>query len=296
MKRKTLLVTGGSGYFGRRLTTKAAEKFNLYATYHNHPAQLKAGQPLHLNLSNRGDVLAVVKALKPDAIIHTAAINPGAGNEQKMMAINTQGSRHVAEAAAATAARLIHLSTDIIFDGNHAPYHDDDPPSPLNAYGRSKAAAEMAVTEIDPRAAIVRTSLIYGLEEMDRGTAGFVARLNQGERLALFSDVIRQPIWIDSLGEALLSLIEIDFGGTLNVVGSQVMTREEFGRRMLAWWQLDTHGLLESGRAADISDSIPLDLRMSTRKAEQLLQMTFPGVDEVLEMSVTQFTQSRNHA
>ena len=203
------------------------------------------------------------------------------------MEVNAQGSRYVAEAAVAVGARLIHLSTDIIFDGKQAPYHDDALPSPLNAYGRSKAAAEAAVTEIDPQAAIIRTSLIYGLKEMDRGTAGFVERLNTGERLALFSDVIRQPVWVDSLVETLLKLIDIDFGGPLNVVGSQAMTREEFGRRMLAWWQIDTRGLLASGKAAEISDTIPLDLRMSIHKAEQLLQMTFPGVDEVLEMSHT---------
>ena len=282
MKRKTLLVTGGSGYLGRHLTTKAAEKFNLYTTYNTHAQDVKAGHPLPLNVSNRAEVLDLVKELKPDAIIHTVAINPGAGTEQEMMEVNAQGSRYMAEAAVAIGARLIHVSTDIIFDGKQAPYHDDAPPSPLNAYGRSKAAAEVAVAEIDPQAAIVRTSLIYGLEEIDRGTEGFVKRLNTGERLALFSDVIRQPVWVDSLVEALLKLIDIDFGGTLNVVGSQAITREEFGQRMLTWWQIDTRGLLESGRAADISDTIPLDLRLTIHKAEQLLQMTFPGVDEVL--------------
>lgn len=285
MNRKILLVTGGSGYLGRYLTAKAAENFDLYAAYNTHADQIKAGLPLPLNLTNRADVLRLVKEIKPDAIIHTAAINPGSGSEQEMIEVNVHGSRHMAEAAVAIDARFIHLSTDIVFDGKHAPYPDDASPSPLNSYGHSKAAAETAVKEIDPLAAIVRTSLIYGLEEMDRGTASFVERLKIGKPLVLFSDVIRQPVWVDSLAEALLRLIEIDFGGTLNVAGHRVMTREEFGRRMLAWWQVDTRGLLESGKAADISDTIPLDLRLSIYKAEQLLQMAFPGVDEVLEMS-----------
>lgn len=291
MKRKILLVTGSSGYVGRHLSTKAAEIFDLYATYNSRAEEIKAGQPLSLNLTNRVDVLHLVRELKPEAIIHTAAINPGAGSEQEMMDINAQGSRYIAEAAVANKARLIHLSSDMIFDGKQAPYHDDAPPSPLNAYGRSKATAEAAVSEVDPRAAIVRTSLIYGFAEMDRGTAGFVERLNTGDRFALFSDVIRQPIWINSLVEALLKLIEIDFGGTLNVAGSQAITREEFVRRMLAWWHIDTQGLLESGRAADISDTIPLDLRLSIHKAEQLLQMTFPGVEEMLEIPKKKYTQ-----
>jgi dTDP-4-dehydrorhamnose reductase len=129
---------------------------------------------------------------------------------------------------------------------------------------------------------IVRTSLIYGLEEMDRGTESFVKRIEAGQTLILFKDVVRQPIWVESLAEALLKLAELDFAGVLNVAGCQALTREEFGRRLLAWWQVDPRGLLQSGRAADISNTIPLDLRMTITKAEQLLQMTFPGVDEVL--------------
>lgn len=278
---RTLLVTGGSGYLGRFLTDRAAATFEVYATYNSHPGQLKAGHPVPLNLADRQAVLRLITGLAPQAIVHTAAINPG-GDEQQMMHINAQGARYVAGAAVAVGARLIHISTDVVHNGREAPYDDDAPPSPLNIYGRSKAAAESAVAEVNPQAAIVRTSLIYGLEEMDRGTAGFVRRLERGKPLILFNDVIRQPVWVETLVEALLKLVEMDFGGTLNVVGRQALTREQFARRMLAWWQVDTRGLLQSGRATDVSDAIPLDLRMSFARAEQLLQMKLPGVDEVL--------------
>jgi dTDP-4-dehydrorhamnose reductase len=280
-QRKTLLITGGSSYLGRHLTVKATETYDIYATYYTHPGQIKAGQPLPLDLTRRAEVLGLITDLAPQAIIHVAAINPG-GNEQDMRTVNVEGSRNVAEAAVAAGARLIHISTDLVHNGQTAPYDDDARPSPLNAYGRSKAAGEAAVAEIAPQAAIIRPSLIYGLQEMDRGTASFVQRLESGKPLALFNDVIRQPVWVDSLVDTLLKLVKVDFGGTLNVAGCQPLTREEFGRRMLAWWQVDHRGLLGSGRAADISDTIPLDLRMSTAKAEQLLQMRFPGVDEVL--------------
>jgi dTDP-4-dehydrorhamnose reductase len=279
--KKTLLITGGSGYLGRHLTARAVKDFKVYTTYSSHPDQIKAGQPLALNLADREAVLGLITDLSPQAIIHTAAINPG-GNDQQMMQVNVEGSRYVAEGAVAVGARLVHVSSDVVHDGRHAPYADDAPPSPLHLYGRSKAAAEIAVAEIDPKATIVRTSLIYGLEEMDRGTEGFVKRLEAGQPLILFNDVVRQPIWVESLVEALLKLAELDFAGFLNVAGRQALTREEFGRRMLAWWQVDPHGLLQSGRAADISDTIPLDVRMTIVKAEQLLQMTFPSVDDVL--------------
>lgn len=277
-----LLITGGSGYLGRCLTSRAVEKsFSVYTTYYSDPDRIQAGQPILLDLADQEAVWQLVKALVPQAIIHTAAINPG-GDEVKMMRINALGSTYVAEAAAAVGARLVHVSTDVVHDGQQAPYDDEAPPNPLNTYGRSKAIAEAVVTEVCPQAAIVRTSLIYGLAEMDRGTAGFVRRLQAGEELVLFNDVLRQPIWVETLAEALLKLIELDFTGTLNVVGEQILTREQFGRRMLAWWQVDTKNLLRSGRAADISAAIPLDLRLTTAKAERVLQMPFLGVDEVL--------------
>jgi dTDP-4-dehydrorhamnose reductase len=281
MDRAVLLLTGGSGYLGRHLTPRATENFTVYTTYSTNSGRIKAGQPVPLNLTSRVDVLSLIDELKPQAIIQTAAINPG-GNEREMMPVNAEGSRYVAEGAAALGARLVYVSTDVVHNGQNAPYDDDASPSPLNIYARSKAAAEAAVTELCPQAAIVRTSLIYGLAEMDRSTAGFAKRLETGEPLILFNDVIRQPVWVETLAEALLKLVDIDFGGMLNVAGRQALTREEFARRMLAWWGVGRRELLQSGRAADVSGTIPLDLRMSIAKAEQLLKMTFPGVDEVL--------------
>lgn len=281
--RKSVLITGGSGYLGQHLTARAILTYSVHTTYHNHPHGIKAGHPLPLNLTNRAAVLHLIDMLAPQAIIHLAAINPG-GDEQEMMRVNADGARYIAEGSVEIGARLIYVSTDIVHSGQNAPYDDDAPPTPINLYGRSKAAAEAAISRIDPSAAIVRTSLIYGLEQMDRGTAGFAKRLQSRRPLVLFNDVIRQPVWVESLNEALLKLVDLDFGGRVNVVGGQALTREQFGRRMLDWWQVNHRGLLNSGRASEVSQSIPLDLRLTTTRAEQLLQMHFPGVDEVLAM------------
>lgn len=279
---KVLLITGSSGYLGRPLAAKAAETFNVYATYHTAVIPLKASHALPLEVTDRQAVFKLITTLKPQAIIHTAASNPGSDNEAHMTQINAEGSRYVAEGAVAVGARLVHLSTDVVHDGKNGPYSDEASPTPLNAYGHSKAMAEAHIAAIDPQAVIVRTSLIYGLQEMDRGTAGFAQRLKAGQPLLLFNDVIRQPIWVETLVEALLRLVDSEVSGLLNIAGRQALTREEFGRRMLAYWQVEGGDLLQSGRAADLSDTIPLDLRMSVGRAEQILQMKFPGVDEVL--------------
>lgn len=280
----TILLTGASGYLGQHLAPRAAERYRLYSAYSRQPARVTAGQPVKLDLTDRAAVLALVRQLKPQAIIHAAAINPGQGDAAAIERVNVEGSRYVAEAAVEVRARLVAVSSDVVHDGSGSPYADDVPPRPLNDYGHSKAAAEAIIRAIDPGAAIVRTSLIYGLARMDRGTESFVERLAAGEALVLFNDVVRTPVWVESLVEALLRLVENDYAGLLNVAGHQALTREEFGRRMLAFWRIEPGDRLSAGRAAAISATIPLDLRLAVDKAEQVLGMTFPGVDEVLAL------------
>lgn len=286
MTQQRLLITGGSGYLGRSLSAKAVHAYTVYATYNTQAGRITAGHAVPLSLTDRDQVLRCITTLAPQVILHTAAVNPGKGSAEAMWQANVAGSRYVAEGAAAVGARLVHVSSDVVHDGKQAPYADEARPSPLNEYGQSKAAAEAVVADLVPQAALVRTSLIYGLTEMDNGTASFVQRLHTGQPLVLFTDVIRQPIWVETLADALLRLATIDYAGTLNVAGQQALTRAAFGQRLLAWWGVNTEGRLQEGRAAEISDTIPLDLHLSLTTAERLLGMSFPGVDEVLLQSV----------
>lgn len=283
--KKKLLITGGSGYLGRHLSVLAAEDYIVHATCHTHPSQIKAGIPHQLDLTDRNAVLTLIKHLQPDAIIHTAAINPGQP-AKLMVPVNRDGSRHIAEGATDVGARLVHVSSDTVHSGLNAPYADDAIPTPVNEYGRAKAAGEAAVAEINPSAAIVRTSLIYGLEEMDRGTTGFAERLLAGEELILFQDHLRQPIWVETLSLALLKLAfeRTDFSGLLNVAGEQVLTREAFARKMFTWWQIDPAGQVKAGNAADLPGGQVSDLRLLLERARAMLQMSLPGVDEVLSI------------
>jgi len=283
MANTIVLITGASGFLGRRLVRQAAASNRVVAVTHRGSSTATEPGPVSVDVANESSFARLVHGVAPSAIIHTAAVNPGQGDEQTMWRVNVDGSRNVARAAADVGARLISVSTDVVHDGTCAPYGDDVPPSPINVYGQTKAAAEAEIRSIKPDAAIVRSSLIYGLDEMDRGTAGFVDRIARGERLSLFSDVLRNPVWVETLAEALLRLVELEFRGFLNVGGTQVLSREAFGRKMLEYWEVSEHGLVESVRAADVSSSTPRDLRLDLTRARSLLDMELPGVDEVLD-------------
>jgi dTDP-4-dehydrorhamnose reductase len=279
-----LLVTGASGYLGRHLTARAAESGPVYATYATRPDNISAGAPTPLDITNRQAVLQTITRIAPQAIINCAVAGAGA-DEQTTMQINAEGARYLAEGAVSVGARLVQVSTDALYDGQQAPYDEQMTPSPISVYGRSKAAAERAVLGVAPTAVVARASLIYGLAEMDRGTQGFIERLEAGDPLILFRDVIRQPVWVETLVTALLKLAfeKTEVAGILHVAGSQAIDRERFGRLMLDWWQVPKRHLAQSGLGASLPHPPPLDLRLVTAKAERLLDMAFPGVDEVLE-------------
>ena len=282
MTEPTYLITGATGYLGRRLVREAEMRGRVYAASRRPAAEASVGIPIELDVSNRSAVQRVVSELKPAVIIHAAAVNPGQGDDETMWQVNALGSDHVAEAAREVGSRLVAISTDVVHDGKHGPYDDAAAASPINHYGRSKAAGESAVLARAPAAAVVRTSLMYGLDEMDRGTAGFAKRIRRGESVTLFSDALRNPIRVDTLAVAILRLVETAHSGTLNIAGRQVLSRDGYGRRMLEYWGVPTDGLLEATRAADISSSIPLDARLRIDRAEELLGMDFAGVDTVL--------------
>ena len=271
---RRLLITGGSGYLGRHLVRLAAAAWPgewRYTTYSNDPLGLPQGAKL--DLRDGPAVARFVADFAPDAVIHTA----GSNTTPDMTHVIVEGTRHIVGAAAG--ARLIHLSTDAIFDGTRAPYDETAAPAPLHDYGRAKAAAE-ALVAAHPDAIVVRTSLIYGLEEMDNGTAWVVESLRAGRPVTLFTNQLRNPVRVETLGRACLELVDRPIAGVLNVAGRQALSRAEFGLRLLDWWGVRERETLTL--AADESGRWPVDCRMDVSLAGRVLQTPMLGVDEVM--------------
>lgn len=273
---RRLLITGGSGYLGRHIARRLAAGWAgewRYTTFSADPLGLPQGA--RLDVRDGAAVARFVADFAPDAIIHTA----GSNTTPDMTAVIVDGTRNVAAAAARAGARLVHLSTDSIFGGDRAPYDESAAPAPLNEYGRAKAAAE-ALALAHPDAVTVRTSLIYGLDEMDNGTAWMAAALRAGRPVTLFTNQRRNPVGVETLVSACLELLDLPYRGVLNVAGRQTLSRAEFGLRLLEWWgvgQRDTLTLAE-----DASGRWPVDCALDVRRAAGLLATPLLGVDEVL--------------
>jgi dTDP-4-dehydrorhamnose reductase len=182
------------------------------------------------------------------------------------------------------------MSTDLVFDGEHAPYSETDPPSPVNFYGAAKAEAERIVSDRLPAATIVRTSLVTCFDPPDPRTESILQALRderalRGERallgerapLTLFTDEYRCPVRVEDLAAALVELIDRPFPGILHIAGPERLSRYDLGLRIARF-----HGLtpasgnvpagIRPGLTRDSGMVRPRDCTLRITRAQEHLQ------------------------
>jgi dTDP-4-dehydrorhamnose reductase len=276
---RRLLITGGSSYLGQHLVEQVRRQpggaASLCYTYYSHDP-LTGPEGVRLDLRDGDAVQAVTDAFRPQVIIHTAGSNRPA---ETMDPVIRRGAEHITAAARRHNARLIHISTDVIFDGRRAPYREEDLPMPIHAYGEAKAAAEKIVAAYANHV-IVRTSLIYGLEKMDRGTAWVVEAIQRGEPVTLFTDQMRNPILVTTLVAVLLELVDLAYTGILHVAGAQRVSRADYMLRLLRYWGVHPGSGVTLGRSD--GERWPLDTTLDISRALALLQTPLAGFDALL--------------
>lgn len=273
MSGPRLLVTGGSGYLGGEVVRLAGDAgWAVAGTSHRTPG------PLPLDVRDPAAVAALVAELRPGCVIHTAYLQDG----PDAWATNVEGSANVATAAAATGTRLIHISTDLVFDGRAGrPYREDDPAEPVIEYGRSKAAAEHAVLRAYPAATVVRTSLIYGGEVLSGHERRVLDVVDGHADLAFFTDELRCPVQVGDLARALLALVHRPVAGPLHLAGADGVSRHEFARLVAAAnGRPSDH--LRTALSAETAPERPRDCRLDCSRAAALLGGPLPGVRAVL--------------
>jgi len=206
-----LFVTGATGFLGRHIVTGPASE----------PWEIVAPGSGSVDLRYRDTIIDTVRDWKPTAIIHTAYRR---GDRASIV----DASAHVAEAATAVGARLVHVSTDAIFKGQIAPYTELDPPSPVHDYGRDKADAEALVARLDPGAVIVRTSLLYGTDELSAHERAVRDAISGRTATAFFTDEIRSPVLVVDLAASLVDLAAMpELTGVLHLGGPTALSRAE---------------------------------------------------------------------
>jgi dTDP-4-dehydrorhamnose reductase len=196
-----LLVTGGAGMLGRAVAAVATR------LGHDVIALSRAD----LDITDAAHVRRVIAAAEPRAVINCAAwtdVDRAETAESVATAVNGDGAGNVARAAAESGARLVHVSTDYVFDGSkRTPWVESDPVGPIGAYGRSKLVGEEAVAAAGADHAIVRTAWLFGA-----GGRNFVDTMlalgTERDEVDVVADQVGSPTWSAHLAEGLVEVAE----------------------------------------------------------------------------------------
>jgi len=275
----TLLITGGSGYLGSQII-RFAENWSIHATYLHHPPTPSQEVTFHqCDLRDLKQDEQLLTEVNPSVIVHTACSNQSQDNLHSIL----PAARHLSECAAMINARFIHVSTDLVFDGQDGPYTEEAIPSPLSEYGQSKAEAEDIVRTHNPKSLIVRPSLIYGIDPIDHQTRWLLKGIDEQQPVTLFTDEFRSPIWVNTLSQALLELADHPVTGILHLAGSQSLNRWEFGQGILKMLKRTTPPNVVPSTIKESGLIRPHNLILDISKAQSLLKTPLLSVAEVTQ-------------
>jgi dTDP-4-dehydrorhamnose reductase len=246
-----MLVTGATGLLGRHLQiSKDVDRWELIAPGH-----------AALDVTRHDDVIATIHEWKPAAVVHLAY-----RRDRRSI---VDASRNVAEAAAAVKARLVHMSTDVVFGGRARPYVESDVPDPLHDYGRWKAEAEVEVMAACPDAVMVRTSLLYGTD-IPGPLVADVQRALDGVPYTFFDDEMRCPAHAADVASAICKVAAMrDVTGPLHIAGPRAVSRAELAVHIARWLGRDPSGLTV-GPIGELAASRPQVVVLDCSRAASL--------------------------
>lgn len=255
-----LLVTGAGGMLGRDVA-RAAEQ---------------VGHELHLrdraalDITNAEAVAEAIATLRPEAVVNCAAwtdVDGAESHAQQARAVNADGAGILGRAAASAGAKLVHVSTDYVFDGE-APldadgrvrgYIESDPTGPRTVYGQSKLEGELQVLAASPRHAVVRSAWLFGVDGHN-----FVATMlrlggegdpDEARGLKVVDDQTGSPTWTGDLAPALIGLIEQGVSGLAHVAGAGAVTWNGFASEIFRQAELEC--VVEPATTAEMARPAP---------------------------------------
>lgn len=222
-REKRYLITGVNGQLGYDIVKelRARGEENILALGKN-----------DMDITNREQVMSIIKAYKPDVIFHCAAwtaVDKAEEMKNECMEVNVEGTKNLTDASLNVGAKIIYMSTDYIFDGTkdmNEEYSERDAPNPMNVYGKSKYEGEKAVRN-NPKHFIARISWVFGIN----GANFIKTMLKVGENrdfVTVVDDQIGSPTYTVDLAKVLVQMAESEKYGTYNINNEGFCTWAEF--------------------------------------------------------------------
>jgi dTDP-4-dehydrorhamnose reductase len=291
-----ILITGASGLLGLNLALDAGRAHEVIGVDRSTLASAPF-QVIKTDLLDPEAIPNILKESKPEAVINCAALadlDACEANPDLARQVNTELPARLADACARRKIRLLHISTDAVFDGHEVGYYtESDRPNPSGVYSTTKYEGEKAVLQVNATAIVVRVNF-YGWSLSGKRSLAefFVNNLRNEKTVNGFTDVTFCPMLVNHLSEILVTMVERGLHGLYNVVGPQAMSKYQFGVEIARKF-----GLRESLIAPQSVDKSSLtarrshNLRLSIHKLSTDLQLTLPDFSTGLDLFYTQAQQ-----
>ncbi|MBN1881979.1 MAG: SDR family oxidoreductase [Deltaproteobacteria bacterium] len=241
-----IFITGGTGLLGRNLITYLEEKHTLFCSHFPAVPVDRDHIPHYLlDITERERVFDILGEVKPDVIVHTAScgnVDWVEKNREQGRKVNVEGTKNIVDAARKIDARVIFTSTNAVFDGENAPYREEDPTHPINMYGKTKVEGERIVSQAGTNHTIVRPILMYGWnhpQERQNPVTWLLVQLREGIQIKLVDDIYANPLLVDDCSMAIKKIIEEEKSGLYHIAGGERLNRYEMGVMTAEVFDLD---------------------------------------------------------
>jgi len=291
------MITGANGLLGQKVTeifAHESEHTLLLTDIHANAENSHGTDYFQLDITVKEDVKNYVKKYTPDYIINTAAYTnvDGCETEKELSwRVNVDAVKNFIIATRINDCKILHISTDYVFDGKAGNYDENSKPNPLSFYGKSKLASENALISSGIKFAVVRTMIIYGtaINVRPNFAIWLVDTLKKGEPVRIVDDQFGMPTISDDLGWGILKMIELDKNGFYHICGHEYLSRYEFAVKLANIFGFDEN-LIIPIKTTDLNQAAPRPMKSSfiLLKAETELGIKPLNVTEGLVYLKTQ--------
>lgn len=289
---KRVLITGSNGLLGQKLVElfSRSSDYSLLLTSKQARSVFEEDSLSYrqLDTTNRHDVTKVFEEFDPEVVINTAAVtNVDQCEKERELAwrVNVSSVEHLVHASKLTGARLIHISTDYVFDGKAGPYNELDRPNPLSYYGRTKLASENVIQVSSIPATIIRTMVLYGTgyEVKMNFALWLIKNLSEDKPTRVVDDQIGNPTLADDLAYGIMKALELERGGLYHIAGPDLVSRYDFAMALAKMFSLNKK-LISPIKTVSLRQPAPRPLKSGfiTLKAQVDLDLKMSGIEQGL--------------
>jgi len=292
-------ITGANGMLGKALTIHLSKVHKLFATSRNQGVK---GENIEWSCFDLTDTMLLLKWLnkiKPDVVIHCAAIvnvDTCEENVDAAMAIHVKATKVMVDYLNDNNGRLIYISTDSVFDGmKKNTYNEADLTNPFNVYAETKLMGEDFTQSMDG-GLVLRTNIIGWTQEGRASFAEWVLKgLINNEALSLFYDVYFSPLTVYDLSLIIEKIIEYPIFGLYHCASSDSISKYEFGVLMAKIFQLSDASISKvSVDSITFKASRPKNMALNIEKISSIVDCNFPSVIDAIRLMKSQYDNNNN--